>query len=173
MTQADRVLSTPPTNAPTSRRRFLSTAAALAAGGAALAVAIPPALATDDPIFIAIEAHKAAFARVISAIDVEQAAEAATPKGMRKTDERYLESGEAVSAAWEAEGDAAIELVTVLPTTMTGVLALLDYAISADTDGETWPRDLLSDDGETGGSWHHFLIRNLTEILPGLLREMV
>jgi hypothetical protein len=53
---------------------------------------------------------------------------------------------------------------------MTGVLALLDYAISADTDGETWPQWLLSDDGETGGSWHHFLIQNLTEILRDLLR---
>jgi hypothetical protein len=171
MTQADSVHSTPPTNTPTSRRRFLSTAATLAAGGAALGLAIPPALATDDPIFVAIEAHKAAFARVIAAIDIEQAVEATTPKGMHKTDERYLESGEAVSAAWEAEGDAAIELVTVLPTTMAGVMALLDYAISADTDGETWPRDLLSGDAETGGSWYHFLIQNLTEILPDLLRE--
>ncbi len=95
MTQADRVLSTPPINAPTSRRRFLSVASTLAAGSAALALAIPPALATDDPIFVAIEAHKAAFARVIAAIDLEQAAD---------------------------------------------------------------------------GSWHNFLIRNLTEILPGLLR---
>ena len=43
MTQADRVLSTPPTNTPTSRRRFLSTAATLAAGSAALGLAIPPA----------------------------------------------------------------------------------------------------------------------------------
>jgi hypothetical protein len=104
MTQADRVSNTPPTNTPTSRRRFLSTAATLAAGGAALTVAIPPARATDDPIDEAIEAHKAAFARVIAAIDVEQAAEAATPKGMRETDERYLEAGKAVSAAWEVEG---------------------------------------------------------------------
>ena len=171
MTQADRVHSTPPINTPTSRRRFLSTAATLAAGGAALGLAIPPALATDDPIFAAIEQHKAAFARVIAAIDVEQAAEAATPNGMRKTDERYLEAREAVSAAWEAEGDAAIELLNVYPTTMAGVMALLKYSISADRDGETWPRHLLSDDGKTGGSWHHFLIQNLTEILPGILRE--
>ena len=177
MTQADSVLSTPRTNTPTSRRRFLSTAAALAAGGAALGLAIPPAFATDDPIFVAIEAHKAAFAHVIAAIDIEQAVEASIPKEMRsqihETDERWLESGKAVSAAWEAEGDAAIELVNVHPTTMAGVVALLEYAISADRDGETWPRDLLSGDGETGGSWHHFLILNLTEILPGLLPEMV
>ena len=169
--------STPRTNTPTSRRRFLSTAATLAAGSAALGLAIPPALATADPIFAAIEQHKAAFVRVIAAIDVEQAVEASFPKEMRlqtyKTDERWLESDKAVSAAWDAEGDAAIELLNVYPTTTAGVMALLEYSISADRDGETWPRALLSDDGETGGSWHHLLIQNLTEILPGLLREMV
>jgi hypothetical protein len=80
-------------------------------------------------------------------------------------------AGEAVSAAWDSEGDAAIELINVYPTTVAGVMALLKYSISADRDGETWPRHLLSDDGKTGGSWHHFLIQNLTEILPGILRE--
>jgi hypothetical protein len=177
MTQAETRLSTPPTNTPTSRRRFLSTAATLAAGSAALlGLAIPPALATDDPIFAAIEAHKAAFARVIAAIDVEQAVEAAIPAGMRlqtyKTDERWLESGKAVSGAWDAEGDAAIELVNVHPTTMAGVMALLHYAIAADRDGEMWPPTLAADDGETVGSWHYLLIRNLTEILPSLLQSM-
>jgi hypothetical protein len=52
MDQADRVHSTPRLNTPisqshpldaTSRRRFLSNAAGIAAGGAALALAIPPA----------------------------------------------------------------------------------------------------------------------------------
>jgi hypothetical protein len=54
MTQADRVLSTPPTNTPidTKRRRFLSVAA-----GGAVAAAIPTvAAATEpDPVFAAIE----------------------------------------------------------------------------------------------------------------------
>jgi hypothetical protein len=177
MTQADSENTTPMPADPT-RRRFLSTTATLAAGGAVLGLAIPPALAhADDPIFVAIEAHKAAFARVIAAIDVDQAIEASIPAGMRfqahKTDERWLESGEAVSAAWDAEGDAAIELLNVHPTTMAGVVALLNYAIAADRDGETWPPELGADDGESVRSWHHFLIRNLTEILPDILRGMV
>jgi hypothetical protein len=155
-----------------SRRRFLSTAAALAAGGAALGLAIPPALAPDDPIFAAIEQHKATFVRVIAAIDDEHAVEAAIPKGPTKgIDPRLIDSRKATSAAWKAEGDAAIELVNVRPATMAGVVALLNYAISADTDGETWPRELLSDDGKTIRSWHHFVIQNLAEILPSLLRE--
>jgi hypothetical protein len=57
MSEATRVLSTPPTNTPT-RRRFLSTAATLAAGSAALALDIPPALAADDPILAMIAVHK-------------------------------------------------------------------------------------------------------------------
>jgi hypothetical protein len=157
MDQADRVHSTPPTNTPTSRRRFLSTAATLAAGGAALGLAIPPALATNDPIFVAIDAHRVAFERVVASIDAEG------------IDPRSIESRKATSAAWEAEEDAAIELVSVRPETMAGVVALLNYAIAADRDGETWPPELLSDDGKTVRSWHHFLIQNLTEILPDLL----
>jgi hypothetical protein len=44
MTQADRVYSTPPTNAPVAptRRCFISQAAGVAAGGAALALATTP-----------------------------------------------------------------------------------------------------------------------------------
>jgi hypothetical protein len=48
MAQVYSVHSTPPTNRPTSRRRFLSTAATLAAGGAALGLAIPPELAIRE-----------------------------------------------------------------------------------------------------------------------------
>jgi hypothetical protein len=60
MTKADRVYSTPPLNTPVdqTRRRFLSTAAGIAAGSTALALAIPPARAADDPIFALIEAHR-------------------------------------------------------------------------------------------------------------------
>src|SRR5258707_6060786 len=52
MTQADSVLSTPPTNTPVdpTRRRFLSTAASAATGGAVLALAtVQPAPATTAP----------------------------------------------------------------------------------------------------------------------------
>jgi len=68
MTQAERVLSTPPTNTPidTTRRGFLGgTAAAVAAGNAvnvAALATIRPAVAASAPILAAIEAHKAAFA---------------------------------------------------------------------------------------------------------------
>ena len=65
MTQADRVLSTPPTNTPIdkTRRGFLAgTAVALAAGTAvnvAALATIRPATAASDPIYAAIERHRA------------------------------------------------------------------------------------------------------------------
>src|SRR5450759_4733104 len=54
MTQADSVHSTPPTNTSATRRRFLSQAAGMAAGGTALALAtIPPASAASAPAALA------------------------------------------------------------------------------------------------------------------------
>src|SRR6476620_1747007 len=53
-----------------------------------------------------------------------------------------------------AETDAACVLVNILPTTMAGVVALLRYAVDADTDGEGWPPVVESDDGQTR-SWRH------------------
>jgi hypothetical protein len=175
MTQAETRVSTPRTNTSATRRSFLSTAATLAAGSAALAVAIPPALAAHDPIFAAIEAHRAAFTNVVAAIDVQAAIEDKLPKGIRsrngEASARWIECKKAVCLAWEAEEDAAIDLVNIRPTTIGGISALLNYAVSADRDGETWPPQLLADDGETVRSWHNFILRNLAEILPGLLRE--
>jgi hypothetical protein len=47
-------------------------------------------------------------------------------------------------------------------------MALRQYAVAADIDGETWPTDLLSDDGKKRRSWHHFLIESVAETLAEL-----
>ena len=74
MAQADRVLSTPTTNAPavSSRLGFLAPAAAVAAGGAAVGMVLSIAgdrLASERPdrIYAAIEAHKVAAAETKAA----------------------------------------------------------------------------------------------------------
>lgn len=182
MTQADSVHSTPPTNTPidTTRRRFLSQAAAVAAGGAALGVALPlPVSAGDsqrvpDPILGLIEAHKAARAGVYSAVDALNAVEDELfDEGLEifrqsKGDPRRTRCEAALSQACAAETDIACALVTERPTTMAGVLALLAYASAADTDGEGWPAELYGDD-DTCRSWQFFLIERLAEVLPGLV----
>jgi hypothetical protein len=122
-----------------------------------------------------IDAHKAARAVVYSAIDAVSAAEQELKgRGLRPTcvreDSPRLDACEdALSQAFNAETDAACVLVSVLPTTIAGVLALLQYANIADTDGEGWPCDLQSDDGSKARSWHYFLIENLMEILPAMV----
>jgi hypothetical protein len=50
------------------------------------------------------------------------------------------------------------------------VLSLLQYANTADTDGEAWPRQLQSDDGTKARSWHYFQIEALAEVLPGMVQ---
>jgi hypothetical protein len=47
-------------------------------------------------------------------------------------------------------------------------VAHLGYALLADTDGESWPRDLVSDDGTKYRDWHYFLIEIVTKALGNL-----
>ena len=129
-----------------------------------------------DPIFAAIEAHKAACAGLRAACDRiavferELQANGRLQRESRPEDERR--QGEEIEAALDrahdAETDAACVLVSGLPTTMAGVMALLRYAIDADKDGEMWPTELQSDDGSKTGTWHSFLIADLVDILPEL-----
>jgi hypothetical protein len=166
-----------------NRRTFLAQAASTIVLATTVSATSP---GIGDPIFAAIEAHRGAFAKVLAILDVHTALENELPGEKRRSyvdvegehligtddDPRWIECERAVMRAWDAEGDAAIELVNLRPTTFAGVAALLQYAISADCDGETWPRSLLSDDETKTRSWHHFLIQNLAEILPGMV-EMV
>jgi hypothetical protein len=70
MTQADSVLSTPPTNTPVdpTRRHFLTVA--VAAGAVAIAAPATAGLAEPDPIFAAIEKHRAAKIPWDKAVDL-------------------------------------------------------------------------------------------------------
>jgi hypothetical protein len=80
-------------------------------------------------------------------------------------DPRWIACERAVLRCLDEEADAACVLVNVLPTTTAAVVALLRYAVDADTDGAGWPTPVQSADGETR-CWRHFLIANLAEILP-------
>lgn len=127
-----------------------------------------------DPIFAAIDAHKAVSAAMIAEIELHSALEHSLPREQRRSsvtahgeeivetdDLRWIESERAVMRSYDAQDAAACALVGMQATTMAGVIALLQYATAADVDGMGWPTDLLSDDGKVTGSWHYFLAESV------------
>jgi hypothetical protein len=165
------------------RRSFLLKAATVAAGSAALTVAAGSSVLAyqngPDPILATIEAHRAATAALRSVLDVHTMLERKLPRDKRESsvdaweekivasdDPRWIDCERAVSQAFDAETDAAIEPLNVRPATALGFISLLQYVTAADRDGETWPCELLSDDGSKTRSWHHFFIENVADMLP-------
>jgi hypothetical protein len=172
--QSEEIQMTNSTN--TTRRGFLSTAAALAASGA---VAIPANAFEADPIFEAIEVHKAARLTFENAVSRGSALNEELPSEKTRSyitvweqtiietdDPRWIDSVHEVNRTCNAEIDAACVLVSIAPTTMAGVVRLLQYAISIRP--EEWPNELQSDDGTKTQPWHYFLIEMLTAVLPGM-----
>jgi hypothetical protein len=163
----------------TTRRGFLSTAAVLTASAA---VAIPADAANafgTDPIFKAIEVHKAArfaFENAVSrgsALDEELPGEKTRSwitvwdQTIVETDDpRWIDSVREVHRTCDAETDAACVLASTAPTTMAGVVRLLQYAISIRP--EEWPEGVQSDDDIETRPWHYFLIEMLIAVLPGM-----
>jgi hypothetical protein len=138
MTQADRVLSTPPINTPissaTSRRDFLTSAAGIAAGGTALALAIPPAAAVHDPVYALIETHKAMAAALDATLHEKGRIEGAG----RPFDDSLAD------AAHDAEEAALIELIETVPPTLGGIIASMVYITeSAELDYYRFSEDYL------------------------------
>ena len=163
----------------TTRRGFLSTAAALTASAA---VAIPPDAANAlqaDPIFEAIELHKAARLAFENAVSRSSALDEELPSEKTRSwktvweqtivetdDPRWIDSVREVHRTCDAETDAACALASIAPTTMAGVVGLLQYAISIQP--EEWPEGVQSDDDAETRPWHYFLFEMLIAVLPGM-----
>jgi len=162
-----------------TRRRFLSQTAARTAGGAVLATALSvSALAAGaeqapDPILAAIEAHKAAHAKLVSWVDRHCKLENELPEERRRSsitasdeeivetdDRRWIEAERQVGLTGDAEVEAAYALIETIPTTRFGKLALLEHAIMHDTDGHAWPDE-----------WRNGLLETLSHVLPTLWQE--
>ncbi len=161
------------------RRTFLVQAASSVALAAMAGAAMGT---TTDPIFAAIENHKAAYRNVEAVVSEQARLERILPHDKRQSrvdvwreeivetdDPHWIETERAIHNAFDAETDAACVLVSICPTTIAGIIALLRYANAADKDGEAWPRELMSDDGTKTRSWHYFLIEVIAEALPGLV----
>jgi hypothetical protein len=90
-----------------TRRRFLTT---VAAAGAAAVIAPAAALASSDPIFALIEAHKAANAALVAAI---------------------YRDFDGATAEHEVEQTALVDLIQAVPATLAGVIATMRYISDA------------------------------------------
>jgi len=154
MTQADSVLSTPPTNTPKippvdqARRHFLT----VAVGGAAATLAIPAtAEATGspvDPIYAAIEQHKAACVPWDTAISVRGSYDESDDNETQRLDDAQDE-------AWEAVEQAGIDLITTGLTTPAGIITAVRYIqIQMRDDGTYMPQGIEFEysDGSAGDS---------------------
>src|SRR3954451_13481271 len=161
----------------TTRRRFLSTAAALAASAAVAIPANAADVSTPDPIFEAIEVHKAARLAFENAVSRGSALEQELPGEKTRSwitvweqtivetdDPRWIDSVHEIDRASDAATDAAYALASIAPTPMAGVVALLHYAISIKP--EDWPDGVHSDDDTETRPWHCFLIEMLIDVLP-------
>ena len=176
MTQADRVLSTPPTNTPvdTTRRRFLAVAAIgsmIGAGSLAFAAAAPndvpqavttPRHSRPDPAFALIAEKLAADIAHGEAIDVQD--EADDRYGFHsdessEADDRCEVAGQTVNAIdWR--------LATTPPTTLAGVAAVLRFANEIEDGGMEWPNtDAVGREG-----WHYQLRATMAAAIEALIR---
>jgi hypothetical protein len=161
----------------TTRRGFLSTAAALATSAA---VANAANALRADPIFEAIKVHRAARLAFENAVSRGSALDEELPSEKTRSwitiweqtivetdDPRWIDSVREVHRTSDAETDAAYALVSTAPTTMAGVVGLLQYAISIRP--EEWPDESQSDDDTETRPWHYFLIEMLIAVLPGMV----
>lgn len=153
-------------------------------GTAAMVSGSSLAAASIDPILAAIEAHKKAFADFGLALDEHYRLETELPKDRQQSridaweeriietdDPRWIASVRRVKEADNEETDAALRLVDVTPTTLAGVLALLQHAVSHVEAKREWPTGLVDEGApETalGRDWSFYLNKNIAEAIANI-----
>ena len=180
MTQADRVLSTPPTNtsAKQSRRSILGAIAAATAAVTVARARPADAAPAPDPIYAAIERHKAACVPWDAAIDVR----AEFPEGPHPmTDEQWEQRDALDDAVDEARvilQQAGLDLINTAPSTATGITIAVRYMQrQMRTDGTYMPYDiefefddLYAGDGAVVLAWIDAWLDMIAEAAPKLDR---
>lgn len=141
----------------------LALAGITAGATAGLAASAVQACTLPDPIFAAIERHRRAWDDLNVISDLTEAAENGDKNAELKADQLH-----------EAVNNATDRLLDVVPTTIAGVSALLDYAAEyARVNGNSWPRRYVLEDGyaslwekERGVTWEVYLHKHLAKALP-------
>ena len=177
MTQADRVLSTPPTNTPvdTTRRRFLTVAAVGSIVGAGTLAAAAMA-STDVPQAVTVPRHSKpdpAFALIADkrAADIAHG-EAIDAQDEAESDHEMIRSDAAEEAfqrccvACGVVNEADWRLATTPPTTLAGVAAVLRFANEIEDGGMEWPNtDAVGREG-----WHYQLRATMAAAIEALIK---
>jgi hypothetical protein len=174
------------TQALSRRQALTATAAALAGATAVNVVAIVATRAAEpDPIFAAIERHRAAHMHAMACSRVR--AETVDVSWSPEYDPvKVADASEADRAARERDADAAMELLNVEPTTAAGMVALLEYVLDYNAGGlklpddpewysipMDWPCDFVDQDEidigeEAGAPFAWALLDNVREFLARL-----
>jgi hypothetical protein len=177
MTQADSVLSTPPTNTSAinpvdpTRRGFITLAAgasiisvgSLAAVAMPIAAAIPNTeAATTDPAFALIAEKLAADVAHGEVIDAQDEAERDHGYGSPVVQEAWQRCSDACGVVNEADW----RLATTPPTTLAGVAAVLRFANEIEDGGMEWPAtDTVGPEG-----WHYQLRATMAAAIEALIK---
>lgn len=176
MTQADRVLSTPPTNTSANnppgpvdptRRGFITLAAgaSIISVGSLAAVAMPISTAAQaagspadpDPTFALIAEKLAADRAHGVSIDAQDEAE-----GGPEEDEAWQRCCVACGVVNEVDW----RLATTPPTTLAGVAAVLRFANEIEDGGMEWPAtDTIGPEG-----WHYHLRATMAAAIEALIK---
>jgi hypothetical protein len=138
-----------------NRRAILAGAAAAAIPTVAIAAA-----PTQGAIYAAIEAHQAAWARLMPALDVQCTLERELPRWLRQShiipgdreifdtdDPRWIASQEETSTVWQVIDKAAWGILDHEPDTLGAVTMLWEYVVAhvQDQNEAAWPDDWLSE----------------------------
>jgi hypothetical protein len=152
-----------------NRRRFLTNAAGVAAGGTVLALAaIPPTSAATaptgalDPVFAVIAEKRAADIAHCEAIDVQGEFEG---RGDFRSP-AAIEAREGSAAACHYANEVDWKLATTVPTTIAGVAAVLRFANEIEDGGNEWPdTDTVGPEG-----WHYQLRATIAAAIEALIK---
>jgi hypothetical protein len=126
-----------------------------------------------DPIFAAIEAHKAAWAAYGVEVDVTHRLEATLPKDRRQSDPRetfetddprWIAHERALEALSSAYDDTSIALLNLEPATLADLLALVSYIADLERRGlESWPN--VEDESMRRPTWDKCLLSLIEDTL--------
>jgi alkanesulfonate monooxygenase SsuD/methylene tetrahydromethanopterin reductase-like flavin-dependent oxidoreductase (luciferase family) len=159
-----------------TRRRLLTIAAA---GATALTVAPARAAPAADPIYAAIQRHKAACVPRDAAIDVRaEFPESADPM----TDEQWEQRDAIDDAVDEARvilEQAGLDLINTAPTTLAGIVTAIEYMRrQMRNDGTYMPYgiefqfdDLYAGDGGIVLGWIDARLDTITAVVAALDRQ--